>query len=69
MEAVNTMRGKPETIHADQEGAWTSQDIRGWCSEHRIRFVTMQGHAPVAERQIRTIKDMLYARTDHAKKM
>jgi len=33
--------------------------------EHNINHIITLGHAPVAERQIRTIKDMIYKRVDH----
>eukprot|EP00972_Heterocapsa_arctica_P082243 12121048-Heterocapsa_arctica.AAC.1 len=63
MEAIRLMGGKPKTIYADQEGAWTSTAILEYFEEQGIRFLMTQTHAPVAERQIRTIKSMIYART------
>eukprot|EP00972_Heterocapsa_arctica_P110927 16334743-Heterocapsa_arctica.AAC.1 len=63
MEAMCKMRGKPKTIYADQEGAWTSTAILAYFKEQDIWFLMAQVHAPVAERQIRTIKNMVYART------
>ncbi len=63
MEAMGKMGGKPKTIYADQEGAWTSTLILKYFEEQGIRFLMTQTHAPVAERQIRTIKNMIYPRT------
>eukprot|EP00972_Heterocapsa_arctica_P110051 16205149-Heterocapsa_arctica.AAC.1 len=56
MEAMRLMGGKPKTIYADQEGAWTSTLILEYFEKQGIRFLMTQTHAPVAERQIRTIK-------------
>eukprot|EP00972_Heterocapsa_arctica_P008771 1287140-Heterocapsa_arctica.AAC.1 len=55
MEAIKAMGGKPKTIYADQEGAWTSIAILNYFKEQNIRFLMTQVHAPATERQIRTI--------------
>ena len=68
MEALNKMEcykdGKhlPETIYSDNEPALTSKAMQAWFVEKGIRHLTTQGHAPVAERTIRTIKAINDAR-------
>ena len=52
----------PETIYSDNEPALTSKDMQKWFTEKGIRHLTTQGHAPVAERTIRTIKAINDAR-------
>ena len=50
------MGGKPETIYSDNEGAFVSNEIQDYFKNKGIRHITTLGHAPVAERSIRTIK-------------
>ena len=52
----------PETIYSDNEPALTSKDMQKWFTDNKIRHITTQGHAPVAERTIRTIKAINDAR-------
>ena len=68
MEALNIMgcnkagQHMPETIYSDNEPALTSKAMQAWFVEKGIRHLTTQGHAPVAERTIRTIKAINDAR-------
>ena len=68
MEALNLMgcyeagNHIPETIYSDNEPALTSKAMQAWFVEKGIRHLTTQGHAPVAERTIRTIKAINDAR-------
>ena len=68
MEALNLMgcyeagHHVPETIYSDNEPALTSKAMQEWFVEKGIRHLTTQGHAPVAERTIRTIKAINDAR-------
>ena len=68
MEALNKMEcykdgnHLPETIYSDNEPALTSKAMQAWFVEKGIRHLTTQGHAPVAERTIRTIKAINDAR-------
>ena len=64
METIKKMGGKPKTIYADREGAWTATIVQKWFEDEGIRLLTTVGHAPVAERQIRTMKDMIYKRLE-----
>ena len=58
-ECIDKMGGKPKTIYSDNEGAVVSNEVR---------HVTTSAHAPVAERQITTIKDMIYKELDKVKR-
>ena len=62
------MGGKPKTIYSDNEGAFVSNEIHTYFANEHIRHVTTLGHAPVAERQLRTIKDMIYKRIENTNK-
>ena len=67
-ECLDKMGGKPKTIYSDNEGAFVSNEIQKYFKDETIRHLTTLGHAPVAERQIRTIKDMIYKRIEYTKK-
>ena len=58
-EAVKKMGKKPKTVYSDNEGAFVSNFIQMYFKNNNIRHITTLGHAPVAERQIRTIKNMI----------
>ncbi len=62
-ECIRKMGGKPKTILSDNEGAFVSNEIQKYFEKEGIRHITVRSHAPVAERQIRTIKDMIDKRT------
>jgi hypothetical protein len=64
-QAIVKMGGKPITIYSDNEGAFVSNEIQKYFKDNNIRHITTLGHAPVAERQIRTIKNMIYKRVEH----
>ena len=66
-ECIAKMGGLPKTIYADNEGAFVSNEVKKYFEDKGIRFLTTLGHAPVAERQIRTIKSMIYKRIEHTK--
>ena len=66
-ECIPKMGGKPTTIYSDNEGAFISNEFKKYFQDEGIRHLTTLGHAPVAERQIRTIKDMIYKRIDQSK--
>ena len=67
-ECLDKMGGKPKTIYIDNEGAFVSNEIQKYFEDEKIRHLTTLGHAPVAERQIRTMKDMIYKRIEYTKK-
>ena len=60
------MGGKPETVYSDDEPALSSKYAKQFSNEQHIRFITTRTHAGVAERQIRTIKDMLHKRMENS---
>ena len=64
-QAIHKMGAKPQTIYSDNEGAFVSNEIQKWFKDNDIRHLTTLSHAPVAERQIRTIKNMIYKRYEH----
>jgi hypothetical protein len=57
--------GKPKVIYADQEAAWTSKYVQQYLKEENILLIMTLSHAPIVERAIRTIKDMIYKRLEH----
>jgi hypothetical protein len=59
------MRGNPETIYSDAEGAMGSKVMTEWLEKQNIRLLSTRIHAAFAERHIRTVKDMLHKRMDH----
>ena len=56
--------GKPASIVSDDEGSFNSKVLQDYFEEHKIKNIVTRGHAPVAERFIRTIKDMIYKRLE-----
>jgi len=64
---INDMGGKPETIYCDGEGAIGSNEMKAFLADENIRLIQTRRHAAVAERHIRTIKDMLFKRMEHLK--
>lgn len=56
------MDGFPKVIYSDDEGALNSKEIQKYLKEHNISHIVTRSHANVAERQIKTIKDMIYKR-------
>ena len=63
--AITKMGHKPETIYSDIEGSFVSNQIQKYFKDQGIRHLTTLSHAPVAERAIRTIKNMIYKRVEH----
>ena len=64
---INDMGGKPETIYCDGEGAIGSNEMKRFLADENIRLIQTRRHAAVAERHIRTIKDLLFKRMEHLK--
>ena len=61
-EAIVEMGGEPETIYSDAEGALLSTEGTAYFKATGIRLITTRTHAWVAERHIRTVKDMMFKR-------
>ena len=60
IEGIRKMHGKPKVIYSDNEPAFSSTAVQTYLKENKIKHIITLGHAPVAERQIRTIKVMIY---------
>ena len=59
-EAFGYMGKKPEVIYSDDEGALNSKEIQNYFKNENIKHIVSRTHAPVAERAIRTFKDLMY---------
>ncbi len=66
-EAISKMGGPPKTLFTDDEGGMNNNAIMTYLDEHHIRHIITRAHAGIAERTIRTIKAMIYARIESAK--
>jgi hypothetical protein len=62
MEGFHKMGRKPKTIYSDDEPALSSKYTKQFFKENNITFLITRTHAAFAERQIRTIKDMIHKR-------
>jgi hypothetical protein len=60
------MGGKPEVLSTDEEGAFLSNVVQKWMTDNNIRIFTTRGRAAFAERQIRTIKNIIVKRLAHS---
>ena len=56
--------GVCKSIYCDNEGAFVSNIVKDFLTDKNVKLITTNGHAPVAERQIRTIKNMIYQRIE-----
>ena len=66
IQGMKLMGGYPEVIYSDNETCFSSTKIKEYYREHKkIKNIFTLNHAPVAERQIRTIKDMIYKRVEN----
>ena len=63
-EGINNMGDKPLSIYSDDEGSFNSKEVKDYFIKNQIQHLVTRGHAPVAERAIRTIKDLIYRRLD-----
>jgi len=55
----------PKYVYSDMEGAFISKEVQSFFAGHNVVHLLSLNHAPYAERQIRTIKMMLYDRMSH----
>ena len=56
---------KPEVVYSDNEPAFSSTKVQQYFKEHKIKHIITLNHAAVAERSIRTVKDMIYKRVEN----
>ena len=54
----------PEMLYTDEEGSFHSKQAETYYKDNMIKHIITRTHAPVAERGIRTIKDMIYKRLE-----
>ena len=66
MEGFNKMGRKPKTVYSDDEPALSAKYTKQFFSENNINFLITRTHAAFAERQIRTVKDMLRKRMNNS---
>ena len=64
-ELIKLMQAKPDTIYSDEEGALVSNIVQRYLRIEGIRHLVTRSHAPIAERGIQTIKNMIYKRVEH----
>ena len=63
-EAFSTMGKSPDVLYTDDEGSFHSKQAEQFYKEKSIEHLITRGHAPYAERAIRTIKSMIYKRIE-----
>ena len=65
-QGFNNIGKKPEVVYSDDEGAVNRKEIQSYFNNNNIKHFVSRGHAPVAERSIRTIKDLIYRQIDNS---
>ena len=68
IEGMKIMKGKPEVIYSDNEPAFSSTKVVQYLLDNHIKHIISLNHAAIAERTIRTIKDMIYKRIEDIEK-
>ena len=63
LQCIHNLGGNPKTFYADDDPAWKGA-VQDYCDQHNIRLLKTRSHAGVAERNIRTFKDMIFKRLD-----
>jgi asparaginyl-tRNA synthetase len=58
-ESFIKIEGKPSSIYSDDEGAFNSKVVQQYFIDNNIQSIITRTHAPVAERTIRTLKNMI----------
>jgi hypothetical protein len=65
-QCIKNMGENPISIYTDDEGSFNSKQVKQYFLDSQIQHIVTRGHAPVAERAIRTIKDLMYRRIEKA---
>jgi hypothetical protein len=65
-QCIKNMGEDPISIYTDDEGSFNSKQVKQYFLDSQIQHIVTRGHAPVAERAIRTIKDLMYRRIEKA---
>ena len=63
-DGFHNMGGKPESIYSDDEGSFNSKALQNYFQENDIQHIVTRGHAPYAERGIRTIRGLIDRRLE-----
>ena len=66
MEGCQKLGGYPKTLYTDEEPAISSPGVQEFLQSKGVRLITTRNHAGVAERAIRTFKNLLYPRVEGA---
>jgi hypothetical protein len=61
---VDKLGGPPEFIYSDMDPALLNIHVKTWIESKGIQLITTRTHAPVVERAIRTIKNMIDKRLE-----
>ena len=64
-ELFKKLGGNPKIVYSDNDTAIDAPIVQKWFADQGIRHITTRTHAPQAERQIRTFKDMLEKRMEN----
>ena len=56
--------GKPQQIHHDNEGSFSSTEFTRLLNEHKIKQIIVSAKALFAERAVQTIRNMIHTRTE-----
>ena len=64
-QAFKNLGGTPEIFYTDDEGAYNSSILKLYFEKNNIKHIITRKHAPMAERAIKTVKDILYKRMKH----
>ena len=67
IEGFVKMGGTPEILYTDDESALSTDAMKKYLKDNDVKHIITRSHAHIAERAIRTFKDSLYKRIDHAK--
>ena len=63
-ELMKLMQAKPDSRYSDGEGAFVSNKVQYYFRSEGIKHIITRSHTPLAERMIRTNKDMVYKRVE-----
>jgi hypothetical protein len=61
------MGKSPKSIYSDDEGSFNSKLLQEYFKNNNIQHIVTRGHAPYAERGIRTVKSLIYRRIEASK--
>ena len=61
---IKKLGGYPKMVYHDAESAFVGAKMQQYLAKNKALSITTLGHAPVAERTIRTIKGLFYPRVE-----